>query len=52
MKWADLQGLPGLLADIKSYAEKDAYFWEPAPLLETLVSEGRNFDDLNKEAAA
>jgi 3-hydroxyacyl-CoA dehydrogenase len=52
LKWADLQGLPALLADIKTYAEKDPYFWQPAPLLEQLVAEGRNFDDLNKEAVA
>ncbi len=51
LKWADLQGLPGLLEDIKSYAGEDSYFWQPAPLLEKLVAEGRNFDDLNKEAA-
>lgn len=52
LKWADLQGLPGLLADINSYAEADPYFWQAAPLLEQLVAEGRTFDDLNKEAAA
>jgi 3-hydroxyacyl-CoA dehydrogenase len=52
LKWADLQGLDGLLSDIKSWAEEDPYFWEPAPLLEKLVAEGRTFDDLNKEAAA
>ena len=51
LKWADLQGLPDLLADIKRYAEEDDYFWQPAPLLEQLVAEGRTFDDLNKEAA-
>ena len=51
MKWADLQGLPNVLADIKRYAEEDAWFWKPAPLLEELVAEGRTFDDLNKEAA-
>ncbi len=51
MKWADLQGLPALLADIESYAKEDAWFWEPAPLLKQLVAEGRNFDDLNKQAA-
>ena len=52
LKWADLQGLPELLADIKSYAAEDPWFWKPAPLLERLVAEGRTFDDLNKEAAA
>ncbi|MCU9836806.1 3-hydroxyacyl-CoA dehydrogenase NAD-binding domain-containing protein [Ruegeria sp. WL0004] len=50
LKWADLQGLPELLADIKRWAAEDAYFWQPAPLLEQLVAEGRSFDDLNKEA--
>jgi 3-hydroxyacyl-CoA dehydrogenase len=52
LKWADLEGLPGLLDDIRSWAKEDPYFWEPAPLLEKLVAEGRTFDDLNKEAAA
>ncbi len=51
MKWADLQGLPALLADIETYAKDDAWFWEPAPLLKQLVAEGRSFDDLNKDAA-
>ncbi|MBV1927588.1 MAG: enoyl-CoA hydratase/isomerase family protein [Rhodobacteraceae bacterium] len=48
LKWADLQGLPELLADIRAYSESDPYFWQPAPLLEQLVAEGRTFDDLNK----
>ncbi|TMV07576.1 3-hydroxyacyl-CoA dehydrogenase [Ruegeria sediminis] len=51
LKWADLQGLPGLLDDIRKWAAEDAYFWQPAPLLEQLVAEGRTFDDLNKEAS-
>jgi len=51
LKWADLQGLPNLLEDIKTYARDDPWFWKPAPLLEQLVAEGRNFDDLNKQAA-
>lgn len=49
MKWADIQGLPAVLADIESYAKEDAWFWEPAPLLKQLASEGRTFDELNKE---
>ncbi len=49
LKWADLQGLPDLLADIKRYVQEDDFFWQPAPLLEKLVAEGRSFDDLNKE---
>jgi 3-hydroxyacyl-CoA dehydrogenase len=50
LKWADIVGLADLLADIKTYAQEDAFFWQPAPLLEQLVAEGRSFDDLNKEA--
>ncbi|MFC3614450.1 3-hydroxyacyl-CoA dehydrogenase NAD-binding domain-containing protein [Lutimaribacter marinistellae] len=52
LKWADMQGLPALLDDIRRYAQEDDYFWQPAPLLEKLVAEGRSFDDLNKEDAA
>ncbi|MGI9503060.1 MAG: 3-hydroxyacyl-CoA dehydrogenase NAD-binding domain-containing protein, partial [Geminicoccaceae bacterium] len=52
LKWADLEGLDALLSDIISYAEEDAFFWQPAPLLQKLVAEGRSFDDLNKEAPA
>ncbi|WP_370400253.1 3-hydroxyacyl-CoA dehydrogenase NAD-binding domain-containing protein [Sulfitobacter sp. JB4-11] len=48
MKWADIQGLDAVLADIQTYAKEDAWFWEPAPLLKQLVAEGRTFDDLNK----
>ncbi len=52
LKWADIQGLPDLLADIRTYALDDPDFWEPAPLLLELVETGRTFDQLNKEAAA
>ncbi len=48
LKWADIQGLEAVLADIKSYARADDFFWAPAPLLEQLVAEGKSFDDLNK----
>ncbi len=51
LKWADIEGLDALLADIKSWAKEDPYFWQPAPLLEELVADGRTFDDLNKSAA-
>ncbi len=49
LKWADLNGLADVLTDIRNWSEDDAYFWQPAPLLEQLVAEGRSFDDLNKE---
>ncbi|MEQ5827911.1 enoyl-CoA hydratase/isomerase family protein [Sulfitobacter sp. NFXS29] len=51
MKWADIQGLPNVLAAIEGFAEKDPWFWQPAPLLVELVKTNRTFDDLNKEAA-
>ncbi|MNT75491.1 multifunctional fatty acid oxidation complex subunit alpha [compost metagenome] len=50
MKWADMQGLDTLLADIKAFAQEDPLFWKPAALLERLVAEGKNFDSLNKAA--
>ena len=50
MKWADIQGLDNVLADIETYAQEDPWFWQPAPLLKDLVAKGRNFDDLNKTA--
>ncbi|KIC16932.1 3-hydroxyacyl-CoA dehydrogenase NAD-binding domain-containing protein [Leisingera sp. ANG-Vp] len=50
LKWADLQGLEGILADIQAYADEDSFFWQPAPLLEQLAAEGRDFGDLNQSA--
>ena len=50
MKWADMTGLPKVLADIQAFAKEDPLFWKPAPLLEQLVAEGRNFDSLNQLA--
>ncbi|WP_284337778.1 3-hydroxyacyl-CoA dehydrogenase NAD-binding domain-containing protein [Comamonas sp. NoAH] len=48
MKWADMQGLDKVLADIKEFEKEDPLFWKPAALLEKLVAEGKNFDSLNK----
>ncbi len=48
LKWADLQGLDGILADIKAYQNEDDYFWQPGALLQRLVDAGKTFDDLNK----
>ena len=50
MHWADSVGLPALLADIEAFAQEDALFWKPAPLLQKLVSEGRDFASLNRLA--
>lgn len=51
LKWADMVGLKGLLDDINAWAAQDAFFWQPAPLLQHLVADGRTFDDLNKETS-
>lgn len=51
LKWADMQGLDKILADIKEFEKEDPLFWKPAALLEKLVAEGKNFDSLNKAAA-
>ena len=51
LKWADMQGLDKILADIKEFEKEDPLFWKPAVLLEKLVAEGKNFDSLNKAAA-
>lgn len=50
MKYADMVGLDKVLADLREFAQEDPLFWKPAPLLEKLVAEGRNFDSLNKAA--
>ncbi|KQR41476.1 3-hydroxyacyl-CoA dehydrogenase NAD-binding domain-containing protein [Acidovorax sp. Leaf160] len=52
MKYADMVGLDTILADIRAFAQEDPLFWQPAPLLEQLVAEGRNFDSLNRAAAS
>jgi len=48
MKYADTVGLASILADVRAFAQEDPQFWKPAPLLEKLVAEGRDFDSLNR----
>ncbi|MFP5477438.1 MAG: 3-hydroxyacyl-CoA dehydrogenase NAD-binding domain-containing protein [Gammaproteobacteria bacterium] len=48
MKYADMVGLPKVLDDIRTFAKEDPLFWKPAPLLERLVAEGRDFSSLNQ----
>jgi len=48
MKYADMVGLPQILADIEAFAKEDPLFWKPSPLLVELVAKGANFDSLNK----
>ncbi len=47
MHWADTVGLDKVLADIEAFAQEDALFWQPAPLLRQLVAAGRGFASLN-----
>ncbi|KZK79268.1 Fatty acid oxidation complex subunit alpha [Pseudovibrio sp. Ad13] len=49
MQYADEIGLEKILNNIKVYAQEDVYFWQPAKLLEKLVSSGKTFADLNAE---
>jgi 3-hydroxyacyl-CoA dehydrogenase len=48
MKYADMVGLPKILADIREFEKEDPLFWKPSPLLVDLVERGADFDSLNK----
>ena len=46
---ADRMGLPRVLARLDALAaRKDGWAWTPAPLIRTLVEDGRCFEDLNR----
>ena len=49
MKYADMQGLDGILASIRKFESEDGWFWKPAGLLVDLVDRGETFDSLNKK---
>ena len=49
MKYADMVGLPEILAAIRSFAHEDPLFWTPSPLLVQLVERGANFESLNQQ---
>lgn len=46
MFYADSIGLENILNDLKLYQEKYGDIWQPAPLLEKLVNEGKRFSDI------
>ena len=48
MKYADMVGLPKILADIQEFAKEDPLFWKPSPLLVELVEKGQDFASLNQ----
>ena len=43
MFYAETVGLPNMFARVKKYRARFGDYWEPAPLLERLVAEGRGF---------
>lgn len=45
MYLADRIGLAQVLADIERFHTQDGYWWQPAPLLQRLVREGKTFAD-------
>jgi 3-hydroxyacyl-CoA dehydrogenase len=45
MFYADTIGLPTVLARVHEYRARFGDYWEPAPLLEKLVAEGKRFSD-------
>jgi 3-hydroxyacyl-CoA dehydrogenase len=50
MKYADMVGLPKILADIREFAKEDPLFWQASPLLIDLVARGADFASLNQTA--
>ncbi len=46
MFYADHVGLANVLADIRRFHAEHGFWWQPAPLLERLVKQGRTFADL------
>lgn len=46
MFMADRFGLAHVLADIERLHAEQGYWWQPAPLLQQLVREGRTFASL------
>ncbi|MFM0466427.1 3-hydroxyacyl-CoA dehydrogenase NAD-binding domain-containing protein [Paraburkholderia strydomiana] len=50
MKYADMVGLPRILADIREFAKEDPLFWRASPLLIDLVERGADFASLNHTA--
>ncbi len=51
MFYADQVGLENVLADIQKFHEQYGDSWEPAPLLEKLVAEGKGFGEMGKREA-
>lgn len=50
MYLADRIGLAQVLADIERFHAQDGYWWQPAPLLQRLVRDGKTFADWQRSA--
>ncbi len=51
MKYADMLGLPTVLAELERLSQEDAFFWRPSPLIVKLVERGADFSSLNGTAS-
>ena len=51
MKYADMLGLPNVLAELERLSEEDAFFWKPSPLIVELVQRGADFASMNGTAS-
>lgn len=51
MKYADMLGLPTVLAELERLSQEDAFFWRPSPLIVELVERGADFSSLNGTAS-
>jgi 3-hydroxyacyl-CoA dehydrogenase len=50
--YADTVGLPAVYARILEFERAHGEVWSPAPLLKSLVDQGRTFADLDRETSA
>ena len=46
MHWADQRGLMVLRKDLRAWASEGPELWTPAPLFDSLISDGRKLADL------
>ncbi|WPB58039.1 3-hydroxyacyl-CoA dehydrogenase NAD-binding domain-containing protein [Xylophilus sp. GOD-11R] len=46
---ADTTGVANVLKDLRAFAAEDAFFWQPAPLLERLATAGQTLASLNAD---
>ena len=51
MKYADMLGLPNVLAELERLQQEDPFFWRPSPLIVELVARGADFSSLNAAAS-